>query len=601
MDRGSTGLTNGFTNGLSKGKEKAPVGKVNGCTNGLTNGLRRASKGMIAGPPEIRKKRPILKVLTAIFSVFVLIMTGIYFLVPDPVRDHNEPVRIDGSFSDWGEEDLKDSERYYYLRSEVECRDQGGELTVITVLIDSDLNSNTGYYFGEQGSDYLVSFSCDQERIHRQRSGIFQGREYASHDFAGFYNNGHSRIALSEGTIEISIPRFDVLHNKSDPLGRILLISSPSLGPPTIKILGESSIPKIRTLDDLETIDGITIEGSFSDWEELPDRIDGERTHLRIRTSLEGEVPVSRYDRRIPADPEETGSSGPATSPITPIRQKRLERDGRDRISIEWENGDILEIRGQGGYVSSSLLRSGDQELVIPASCSGEEVEIRLPRRSDNYTVKVLDWHGVDRSRSRTRTVLSLNLQDYGTRDVLGNDLYFYRDQATTETDCTFNNALSMIAGSTPRIITLDNIGDDACWYFQIGQNIPAGDWDTVVDLGETGGGQPSAVSIYLDIWDFGTHSLQDLVGVCVGITPQLEYQCLITGVPAKTLGLEDGIRMRINKDQGARDPQVWYNGAPPSDYDSRCSIPIPEFEDLVIPIMIAVIPVIMWSRRKYT
>lgn len=603
------GLTNGFING-----NKPSVGKVNGCTNGVTNGL---TNGLVNGNGKRLKseegtshvKRPKNKSLVAmsIVAIVTLIMATVYFSIPLPVPPQ-EPISIDGSFEDWETRDgLLDSSRFHYLSSEVPCNGpRSNQLVVVYVLVDSDLDADTGYYFGDQGSEYFVAFSCWNGTLDSSRSGLFQGREYEHFDLSGFSTNGNSRVAVSEERFELALPRFDLGHNETEEVGAVTIHVLHPNGLVMVTRYGGVTSPKPRAFDDPSEVDGIRIDGSFEDWEDKPERLDGAMTHLHIGTdseALSGTLPVTQGERTpLPKTEDEVLASDPYN--VTYGHYKRPPRDGRDRVLITFDNGDLLEVLGQSGLVSSSTLYTEEGEVIVPASTSGTDLEIRLPRRDDAFTVTILNWHGEDKTRgqrSRTRMAFGANIVDYGTRDVSGNIIYYFRDTASSETDCNIaNKDMSATAGTTDRTVTLTNVADSACWYFDGPTSTPSGDWDTTTDTVKSGGGQPAKLDIYIEIWDYTLNSVKETIGSCLDQAMGLEAQCLVTGVGAKTIASDEGIRVKIEKASGTSGCDIEYDGLTPSDHDSRMSVPIPEFEEVGMSLIIFCAIAIPIVRRRW-
>jgi hypothetical protein len=611
------GLTNGNSLDIPRGMVIG-LGKVNGI--GRVNGLRGAK-------PEgrIRKGSSTASAINVAACVLVILAILVYMW---PVSTSGE-VAIDGSFREWSDvprvaagpivvkEISEDRTLYLCIELPEPFPTSGGHSEPLLVFFDVDQHAMTGYSIAGLGADYHLDLRGYGSALTGARGGTFQSHR-SEYDYNGFAMDD-TVLARSNGThVEIGVPWF-VLRGSTSDANASYVVSYRGLEVLVRPVPGYSN-PFLGKIPG----SNITIDGDLSDWSNLPIFPDEDSegrpdirevqlltedhaTSLRIDfedTALHGDIPVELQDVLAHSN------RGPGNASTT--QQPSPVQDTRDTIVILLDTNHSAVVTGTGGriYDASHYVHNGTFWAIegsIFAAVNATSMELQLGIAATNVTVVASNWERQtdefepDGASGRSRTRGELPPVD--PHDVSGNVVYYFRFTSTSETDCnTLNKAMSTTAGSGGTTVTLTNTNDAACWYYQVGQNIPAGDWDAVIDAGEGGGGQGAKMDIYLEVWDFTSNSVQTSIGSCTGINvPVSDYQCLITGVSAQTLGSEDGIRIKVTKSAGARTVIVQYDGPSAGSYDSRASIPIPEFEDVVLPVLVTVaVPIaVRWSRRE--
>src|SRR3972149_5040124 len=94
--------------------------------------------------------------------------------------------------------------------------------------------------------------------------------------------------------------------------------------------------------------------------------------------------------------------------------------------------------------------------------------------------------------------------------DITGNVRHYLRDTAhASEVACTYNKVATTGQGSAPVNQISLLAPQDACWYADstTGQTIPAGDWESLLDMATTSGNvdvylHPSGGGTYANGWD---------------------------------------------------------------------------------------------------
>lgn len=173
------GLTNGISATKKRGKgltngiaaEKKGAGLTNGLKGGMVNGTGVTNGTKPAKKPMPRKKRSKMPAAVAVVLVLMLIFGAFYiFMLPQKAG-----MRVDGDFSDWNAVSMKnefksavnpldmvrysskisDGELFLYLegREGVHLFDSSGSR--IYAFVDSDNNAATGYRINGIGADYL--------------------------------------------------------------------------------------------------------------------------------------------------------------------------------------------------------------------------------------------------------------------------------------------------------------------------------------------------------------------------------------------------------------------------------------------------------------
>jgi hypothetical protein len=190
------GERRGLSNGLSNGLRRDHRGRSNGLSNGVTNGFRNLRSGITNGITNgnglingiaphkkvLERKGNGVRIFVTIGFFFILFLTP-FLMTVDEVPDI---IIIDGSFGDWNEVvmhisankippfpqnidiidyrvDGRQMELSFYVKVEGqilagEPDEPGGGKHVDTVyiFIDTDLDSDSGYFIEGLGADYMI-------------------------------------------------------------------------------------------------------------------------------------------------------------------------------------------------------------------------------------------------------------------------------------------------------------------------------------------------------------------------------------------------------------------------------------------------------------
>ena len=106
---------------------------------------------------------------------------------------------------------------------------------------------------------------------------------------------------------------------------------------------------------------------------------------------------------------------------------------------------------------------------------------------------------------------------------------------------------------------------------------------------------------VYLDIWDMTADSVRAPIGSCLGLTMSSDdVQCLISGAAAQTIASNEVVRIRVVHSGTAGTVSIDYDDADLTG-DSRVTIPVPEFEEVALPVLATVlVPLVWrWSHRR--
>jgi len=106
---------------------------------------------------------------------------------------------------------------------------------------------------------------------------------------------------------------------------------------------------------------------------------------------------------------------------------------------------------------------------------------------------------------------------------------------------------------------------------------------------------------VYLQIWNLDTNTVAETIGFCLDLTTRGEdLQCLVSGVAAKTVASNQVVRIRIAHSSALGTVRISYDDWDTTG-DSRMTIPppvgIPEFQDVVLPMLAMVLVPIAWRR----
>ena len=390
----------------------------------------------------------------------------------------------------------------------------------------------------------------------------------------------------------------------------------------------------------LSTPAGIRIDGLFGDWTTLrvadTDPVPVTSSSVDIRTYagaanasgtffmfqvagplLEG-IPAPQ---KIPRATSGGGGGGQGAPPprLTgeDIARVYIDANGTDAIGFPYNgmyadymievrgsNGRITrqdEYRWQSGWVPSAL------PLQLAKNATAIEGSLGLNPASLNGTrmaFQASDWSGMG---DVTDVLLTRSADAGATRgssppvvmDISGNGKFWFHDaNHATETACTFNKVADATHGAGPVANISLGASQTACWYVDAtsGTTIPAGDWESLLDI--FSGGAGAAYTVRLEIWNKTSNSVSETVKACGGgLSFGDDVQCLAVGVPQKVLTSNQVVRVNVGHSGTGPVVYIEYDGADTSG-DSRATLPLPEFHELAMPVATVLLMVLALRRR---
>ena len=164
-------------------------------------------------------------------------------------------------------------------------------------------------------------------------------------------------------------------------------------------------------------------------------------------------------------------------------------------------------------------------------------------------------------------------------------------------------------AGNTNKIfVVASNSNFDILAYRWTGSGAPANEQSVTADTvdetypywGLAFANSPSIqYDIRIEIWNKTTDSVVDTIGTCLDATTYGDdVQCLISGVAQKTLASDQVVRIRLVHSSSFSTVTIDYDDADTTG-DSRITIPVPEFSDVVVPIGLLAILVVCGRRGR--
>jgi hypothetical protein len=386
------------------------------------------------------------------------------------------------------------------------------------------------------------------------------------------------------------------------------------------------------------------IDGLFADWPApMPDSdaIQVQRRSLNI-LSRDGAVvgnQVFLYARLggdalesglIPEKPFRPTLSGPGGGPSAPAAPPPP-LVGQDYIRFfvdtdaaapgGFEIGGVyadhlLEVRGRGGRVTNATVyrvvgSSWAPQAPLDWGMDADEIEVGATIagaafNGTQFVVVTADWAGV---ADRTDSIGTRGALGGGTRgstappavmDVSGNGPFWFRDtNHASENACTYNKVASSTKGPGPvKTITL-NTGESACWYADetTGKTIPAGVWETLIDVSISG----ADYSVLIEIWNLDTNTVAETIQSCLDQTDfGDDRRCFLDPVASKTLTATQVVRLVFAHSAASGTVSIDYDDSDTTG-DSRATLPIPEFPDLVGSSLAVILPVIavLHGRRR--
>ena len=388
------------------------------------------------------------------------------------------------------------------------------------------------------------------------------------------------------------------------------------------------------------------VDGLFRDWSPQPDdpvdnppvrrpslnitgqdgAVVGNDLFLYARfdaAALEGTLLPQRQSR--PAPPGGGGGGGGGSGPPPPplvgrdylrfyLDTNESEPAGSDAYGLLVDR--YVEVRGRSGRVTDAFLYNWtggrwEQETSVTVDTAvggqdGKEIELRtlVPGATFNMTRLVAvagDWSGV---ADRTNAVGTR-----GTRggsnppialDVSGNGRFWFRDtDHLTEIACTYNKVAKSVIGSGPAKTIILSTGESACWYIDEIQDavIPSGTWETLMDL--TAGGSPE-YDVRIEIWNLDSNTVAETIVSCLDQTTFTDdVRCFLDSVPSKDLTANQVVRLVLAHSSASGTVTIEYDDADTTG-DSRATLPIPEFAEIVTPIAsVLTLAAVISARRR--
>jgi hypothetical protein len=401
------------------------------------------------------------------------------------------------------------------------------------------------------------------------------------------------------------------------------------VGPPAMAYVGQSPAGK-------------QVDGLFDDWTSPISDTDGtlvRRPSMNI-LSREGNVSGNQVflyarfagpalagtatpERVVKPPPPGQGGGTPAPAgpppPLVGQDHIRFYVDTDAATSGGYQIGTLfadrfIEVRGRGGRVLEASVyqlvgQSWTRESSVDLGVGADEIEVRavLPAATLNgtgFVAVTADWSGTadqtDARATRGTRGVEAGPDPPIVFDISGNGPFWFRDtNHATEIACTTNKVAKSVKGAGPvKQITLST-GQSACWYVDetTSQTIPAGSWETLLDITTSGGGVE--YDVLLQIWNMDANTVAETVGSCVDITTTGDdVQCLVTGVLSKSLTSQQVVRIVIAHSFASGTVTIDYDDADSSG-DSRTTLPIPEFSDIALPLVIVFVLIVVVRRRR--
>jgi len=341
---------------------------------------------------------------------------------------------------------------------------------------------------------------------------------------------------------------------------------------------------------------------------------------------LEGLHAPERLRRPIPAQQGGGGNASGSPAPPPPprfgedyirfyVQTNASAPDGYPILGLGADR--LVDVRGQGGVVRNASVYDWNGgawqwEANADAGLGTGEIEIGtiLPTVTfDNAQIvaTTADWSGVaDRTmvaatRGGTRGGGGTALGPPRVMDVGGNGVFWLRNVDSSETACTYNKVARNVHGPGPtQTITLSS-GGAACWYVEgtQGATISSGTWESLLDISNTDGAH---YNVRFQIWDTSSDTQVGAdVLQCLDVnTFGDDVRCFMDAVAQQNLMASEIVRLVVQHASASGTIIISYDGSGTS-ADSRLTLPIPEFSDLLIPMafLLALVPVRRASRRR--
>ncbi|HEV8595964.1 MAG TPA: ATPase domain-containing protein [Thermoplasmata archaeon] len=173
----------------------------------------------------------------------------------------------------------------------------------------------------------------------------------------------------------------------------------------------------------------------------------------------------------------------------------RIDAIGADYLAEVVGKHGMIVSRALQGFAGASQLEWRWTTLeALPAAVDSSRLELSFDVSARGFTnasrafFDLRDWTGrTDSGQPATVRIGTRGAQTPTTRDISGNQKWFFRDTATTGTLCTTNRAASTTAGSSATSTVLSST-QSICWFTPLGQPATtiAGAWEVILDIDKT-------------------------------------------------------------------------------------------------------------------
>ncbi|TLZ49603.1 MAG: hypothetical protein E6K18_07760 [Methanobacteriota archaeon] len=270
-----------------------------------------------------------------------------------------------------------------------------------------------------------------------------------------------------------------------------------------------------------------------------------------------------------------------------------------------------VELRGRERQVRSAAVyrwtgSSWQWEAPLTWAFGDVEVEVRasLPNatfRSSQIVGMTVDWMGVvDSASAQPTRAATRGAHGPVVLDISGQ--WYLRDTPPSDQmGCTVNRKAERTQGSSNKSVTLTG-NESACWDVDdtSGQTVPAGDWQSVLDI-YSSSPSDTTYNVIFQIWDKTNHQVVTTIGSCTGVSNYGNDQtCTIYSVGSQTIASDQVVRLRVERAGGGGTVRIDYDSGT-SAGDSRLFLAIPEFHDVAFPVTLGATAVlaIAWMRRR--
>ena len=434
-------------------------------------------------------------------AIFLAILAGggcVYYMIED--GESKGGISIDGSFEDWsgtptsldgpddslnGNIDIIETgvtiDNVYtsFLVRTKEPMFTAEDGSTVRILIDSDNNQNSGYYYPGMGADHLVEvYGEDTGIVSTAMIYSFDGSR-GRDDWNGFFSltNIEANSTGAKGistALELQIANFDMSINAGDGM-RYLITASDSSGNTDVtnvidlsrnEYLYEESVAERREIANSYykgSLDGIEIDGLFNDWNSVDQfKADSNDSYLLDQSNIlrfanftdkagetfyyintEGNIldgtSFSSKDARNKGN--NGGFDVTLGDGIEEIKYGSPTLSNEDQIFIfidtDYNAGTgfsaggigaekVIEIDGHYGIIQSSIMKTyveiaEEWGTEIDVSAANDNDEIEILGDTGNYYIYIRSWNN-DIDETETEIYNKITLPAEGEDGAKGND-----------------------------------------------------------------------------------------------------------------------------------------------------------------------------------